>query len=909
MRRVLVLDGVWNPWYASRGLTLGGRQASLYDPSGDAVFARLQTVRLFGRPLSVVSVSARSAEGSPELPAAPGPPSSTVSDLIFVDSSRAARHYLYFKDNEFGYIDAAVMQVAHSFFDAPARGRGATASKEATRLTTSSGDFRPAVAWKKKNKKKNFGYLVSDGNYDWRPGPTQFHMFSAAALVSKHVFGHLLSGDSVRALKAYQVEENFLCAPSVLCAELHGILFALRTLKAWWRTASADQRAAQFGENEATSAAKFMKDMDPLSSASSTDDEGGSTRRPTTHVPLLTDSSHSVELLRTYFKHGFQLRTASNDEQHSTEKVSEKLNRAREQDNALWSFVLDHLKREQRAFAYLLDYTRATEWWSSGLPGSGAVEVLSSSLFNNMLVRKRRERRDRMEAFAEAQAHKVQTLQVRLQEYLREENSRTNAAIQDMNAWARDITLQREVGSESEPLLRCGAYFLRRLEEIVAEKRARDSKKTPSGKTARECGIKKSSIDVNLAAIRSNLEKPPTRPIDVKNRLKKDIFAQRSLHGLTHQWPTAEYLKEIGLQVFSDPSRTAWRWFANPIDRLAAEAELRKTYMADGFAALKKQGENLARLGRSLNADESGDYFLFSAGVQDLIKTYHVFLVELDELHRVIARERILLDLALFDDYERNPFQRAGGGVVYSKNKNKRRSEKDTVARRKDAIADWRARMENECDCFVHSRLGKVVEEATKQLREVFWPGIAFIDFALVKAGSASEEGGLRAKLTEMQLRNRQELFVQVRQHFERARDVLANELTDPHNGRSALWKTMDIPGVPGGEDVLSAYEEIAQSTAAWWASKARWMSDEEDNESEQADAAGSEHGEADHGVAAEDYHGDEVEAEGAGGGDHGDDQDGAGEHDVKEPGGHGHQHAGLGQSYGCVNLARPDLT
>lgn len=294
MRRIFVLDGVWNPWYSSRGLALGGLQANAYDQSGDATFAHLKDVRLFGRPVSV------------EFFGSVGMMTSSLtcaSDALFFNAARAKRNYKHYggkeslsvrseehgvlvaADNLYGYsISATMMQLAQTLFGAPPR------------QTRNELSFVPAAALRG-GQKSNFWYLVSDGNYDWRPGPTQFHMFAGAALgswsrsLANSISTHQqLQSEDVRVLKGYQVEENFLCAPSVLCAELHGILFGLRALKEWL-------------EQQPRRVAKRLHQQ-----SDDTDGDSKNNHKPTTRIPLLTDSSRAVELLEKYFKYGFQLR-------------------------------------------------------------------------------------------------------------------------------------------------------------------------------------------------------------------------------------------------------------------------------------------------------------------------------------------------------------------------------------------------------------------------------------------------------------------------------------------------------------------------------------------------------------------------------------------------------------------------
>eukprot|EP00392_Amoebophrya_sp_AT5.2_P001489 g1491.t1 len=367
LRRVFVLDGVWNPWYASRELSNGGLQAMAYDRSGDAIFAHLKEIRLFRQPISCEFFDG---------PGGAAPASACASDALFVDSATAIQNFKsyggrrFFKrltegtdghldlleksklvDNFYGHsITATVMQLAQTLLTPPTvAGQNEAAFLDSVRaLLTSSGLTDTGTAPCSRTRgSRNFGYLVSDGNYDWRAGPTQFHMFAGAGLVSRSLLSAVhqpLQSDHVKLLKAFQVEENFLCAPSVLCAELHGILFSLKALKDWLPASPPGKQhrtATYFGENEemksksATSAVGSQgrlrgghckKRAQPLQQGDG-DEDGGNDLKPTTRIPLLTDSSRAVELLRKYFKYGFQLHRSPFF--HDVPEMNNKCNRLR----------------------------------------------------------------------------------------------------------------------------------------------------------------------------------------------------------------------------------------------------------------------------------------------------------------------------------------------------------------------------------------------------------------------------------------------------------------------------------------------------------------------------------------------------------------------------------------------------
>ncbi|CAD7975817.1 unnamed protein product, partial [Amoebophrya sp. A25] len=144
-----------------------------------------------------------------------------------------------------------------------------------------------------------------------QPAPSSSWVYSPTRLREQYFSdmwtagsGSTFSSKNLVNLRAFEVENNILCARSVTCAELHAIWYALRFLK--------------YGavESSSTTAFTLAGDLDSIKNnlghLSSSASQGGPAAEPDTptpviKIPVLTDSNDAITLLEKYFMHGVRL--------------------------------------------------------------------------------------------------------------------------------------------------------------------------------------------------------------------------------------------------------------------------------------------------------------------------------------------------------------------------------------------------------------------------------------------------------------------------------------------------------------------------------------------------------------------------------------------------------------------------
>eukprot|EP00392_Amoebophrya_sp_AT5.2_P001490 g1492.t1 len=276
-------------------------------------------------------------------------------------------------------------------------------------------------------------------------------------------------------------------------------------------------------------------------------------------------------------------------------------------------------------------------------------------------------------------------------------------------------------------------------------------------------------------------------------QVKKALGEPEVTHIMRHLSPSITTEEQHDGNVF-----VSWHKFATPVDRVVSEAVSgMNTPMGHLFERLRHVGRDL--LERFRLADRGSHS-------KPLLIAFTKFTSEVDERLREVGRQKVLLDMALWQRWKRE-CSGAGGG------KGGEDGDGGEEARKK--LESARANMEREYDSLVKFSFRLHVQEAEQRLETFRAELQKIVDGKRRAANEKTMEEGMRTQLLERWERNEKTLFE--KHHTLNFYSALQAMNDDLPARRDTFWEQASGLAEEDRTQVWNEYKSAADEALEWW--------------------------------------------------------------------------------------------